>query len=726
MKRIALSCAALFVLAATLLFIGGVQAVLVLGTVLCFTAGIVAILGKGKGIGLKPSVVLLVGVLFCLFLDGYYLVKMKPVEDLEGKTSTFRCRATDEPELKDTYVRLNCATDGSNGFDQGVTGSINLILYINNSAEEYFAQEGDILSVTAKFSKVSESSKKYRYAEGVFIETDIVSAEIIGHEETVYSRCIDIRRAVRKCIGTYTKGDDAAVLEGLLLGGTKSMSDELYGQFKACGTSHITAVSGMHIGAMCMMMHYLLMMFMKRRRAALVTLIPLVFVVMLAGLTPSAMRAGIMCGIMLVSECVLKKTDGLNSLGVAIIAMLLYNPLYICSLSFQLSCSAAAGVIIISPYSGRMAHKVIRFEKGIVTTVLRQTIKIFIQSVGAVVCTLPFQIIELGYVSLVAPIASVLICSAAVYAMLTAALGVMLHFLPFLDALTVVVFLMPELLAKYIRVCIGLLFKVPFSYVPFGSNAAVLWLGCSMALAAIWYIVGRLGGKHVVAILVTALLLITLWTTNFFGRETVEIVALSCGDGLLVAVTFEEECVVIGCGDNNSDRYSIRRYLAERGIRKVDMLLLPSDSKSCFGGYSGVYDELRPEATVIPENFGDSSMLKGNVILACDQQSFVMDEGDITVETVLHENGCVYNITAEGKRILVGSSVYDAKELEIESPDLVITSRALPQNTKCGFTVVASKEDFSKYIEQGKAVSTNKGAVWIKYKQNKGLTVYGG
>ena len=726
MKRMALICAALFILAATLLFIGGAEAVLVLGTVLCFASGVIAILGKGKGLGLKPSTVLLAGAVFCLFLNGYYLVKMKPIQDLKGETLTFCCRVNEEPEYKASYVILNCTTDGNNSFDQGLTGPVNLVLYVNSSQEEYNAQEGDILKVTAVMSEIPESIKDYRYSESVFIETDIVSVEIIGHEETLYSRCIDIRRAVRGGINTYTKGDDTAVLEGLLLGGTTNMSDELYGQFKACGASHITAVSGMHIGAMCVMIKYLLMMFMKRRKAALVSLIPLWFVVALAGLTPSAVRAGIMCSIMLVSECVLKKTDGLNSLGVAISVMLLHNPFYICSLSFQLSCSATAGVILMAPYSGRIAHKLVKFEKRVVTTILREGIKIFIQSIGAVVCTLPFQIIELGYVSLVAPIASVLICSAAVYAMITTSLGVVLHFLPFVDVLATVMFLIPEILAKYIRVCVALLSKAPFSYVAMGSNAMVLWLGCSMVLVAIWYIVGRLGGKHTIAILVTALLLTTLWTNNLFVRKTVEIAVLQCGNGLLVAVTYEGECAIIGCGDNDSDRYAIRRYMAERGIKEISTLFIPSDSKACIGGYSGVYDELRPKMVVIPENFGDSTVFEGELVLAHDRQRFDIDDGNIVIETVLHENGCVYNITALDKRIIIGGAVYDAKALGIEAPDLVITSRALPKNTECDLTVVASDSDFSKYIEYGKAVTNHDGAVWIKYKQNKGLTVYGG
>lgn len=726
MKRMALVCAALFILAATLLFMGGIQAVLILGTVLCFAAGVVGIFGKSKGIGLKPSAVLLTGAVFCLFLNGYYLVKIKPIEDLSGNTMTFCCRVTEEPEDKDAYVELKCATDGNNGFDEGLTGSANLVLYINSSYEAYNTQEGDILKVTAEFSKINESIKGGYYSEGVFIDTDVVSVEMIGHKETLYSRCIDARCSVRNTINTYTEGDDAAVLEGLLLGGTDNMSDELYGQFKACGVSHITAVSGMHVGAMCVMMQYLLMMFMKRRKAAIVTLIPLWFVVLLAGLTPSAVRAGIMCSIMLISECVLKKTDGLNSLGVAISVMLLHNPFYICSLSFQLSCSATAGVILIAPYSGRVSHKLIHFEKRIITTVLREGIKIFIQSIGAVVCTLPFQIIELGYVSLVSPIASMLICSAAVYAMLTAALGVVLNFLPLVDAVAPVVFLMPELLARYIRVCVALLSKIPFAYVAVGSKTVILWLGCSMALAAIWYMTGRLGGKHTVTILVTALLLITLWTNNLFGRKTVEIAVLHCGNGLLVAVTYEGECAVIGCGDNNSDRYAIRRYMAERGIREIDSVFLPSDSEVCFGGYAGVYDELRPEYVIIPENFDDSTVLAGDITVAFDRQEFYLGDGEIVIEAVLHENGCVYNITALGKRILVGSSVYDAKELGVEAPDLVITSRALPKNTECDFTVVASETDFSEYIEHGRTVTNDKGAVWIKYKQNKGLTVYGG
>ena len=211
-----------------------------------------------------------------------------------------------------------------------------------------------------------------------------------------------LRRAIKRTVDRFAYGDDAALIKGLLLGDTSQMSDRLYSQFKICGVSHVTAVSGMHVGVFSMMAMSVLCLFISRRKASLWALIPLIVVCLLAGLTPSAVRAGIMCAIMLVGNFLFQKTDGLNSLGFAVAVMLVYNPFYILSLSFQLSCCATAGVIIVAPYAMTVVSKIP--EMGgiwVFKRVLEAAVLNAIQSVGAVVCTLPIQIAEFGSVSLI-------------------------------------------------------------------------------------------------------------------------------------------------------------------------------------------------------------------------------------------------------------------------------------------------------------------------------------
>ena len=145
MKRAALSCAALLVTASSLLYLFGFQAVFVLGAFLCLASAVSAVLGKCNGAGTKSSAVLLVGAAFCLFLSIYTIAKTDRVEALAGDTRNVVCRVTEEPDAREDYIRLSVKTDGSNGFDSGLTGKVNFVLYINNSEPASSAVVGDIL-----------------------------------------------------------------------------------------------------------------------------------------------------------------------------------------------------------------------------------------------------------------------------------------------------------------------------------------------------------------------------------------------------------------------------------------------------------------------------------------------------------------------------------------------------------------------------------------------------
>lgn len=725
MKRTALCVAALFVTASALMYLVGLKAIFILGTVLCIASAALVVFGRYKALGLKPAAVLLVGAAFCLFLRIYDEVKVSRVEALEGDTRTVTCRVTEEPRVYEYSTYFRVKTDGTNGFDEGPTGSVDLIIYIKNDSPAASASVGDILSAELTFNATDSAVKKHRMSDQIFISTYCESAEIIGHKDSVYTFFADVRRAVKGCIRNYMSGDTAAIAEGIMLGGTEEMSDELYSQFKACGVSHITAVSGMHISAFCMMLMTLFNTFMKRRKAAALTIVPLISAVMLAGLTPSAVRAGIMCGLSLLSDCLLKKTDSLNSLGVAIAVMLTVNPYYVCSLGFQLSCSAAAGIIIVSPYAETIANRLPDIRPLLLRRILHTAVTTFIQSVGAIICTLPFQVIEFGFISLTAPLAGVLICSAAIYTMVLSILGTVLHFIPYIHYLAAVPFAAAELLAEYIRICVRTLSGIPFSCIPFGNNSVILWLGLSMMTILIWILFGRTGGKRAVSLVISAILLVSLWSDHILTRKTAVVSVQDAGNGLCVAVTYGTSCVIIGCGDDSGDRYALQNFIKHNGITKVEMLLIPSDSDTCFKGYNGLMKEIKPEATVVPTCFDSTSVLTGEVIRLADRTAITAADGNIQIKPILYGDGCIYSIDCCGKMILVGCGRYDAENLGISGADLVISGRAVPFNTDADITVIsADSEDYGNICNDGRVITTSGRTVSVKLKHERGLAVY--
>ncbi len=725
MNRTALICAVLFATASTFLCLFGLSAVFILGLCLCLASAGCLIAGRRLGVTFKISAVLLVGAAFCLYLYIFNFFTVGRIEQLDGQTHTVCCRVVEEPRDYSSSVRVLVETDGNNGFDGKAFGKVRFYLFIGSEESAAKAVEGDILSATVEFESIARSYKTRSFAERVFISAEGSDIEIIGHKESLYTRCIDIRRAVRRCIREYTSGDSAALLDGILLGGTAYLSPETYSAFKACGVTHITAVSGMHISAFCMMLAYLLRYVMSRRAASLIAVLPLILEIMLAGFTPSAVRSGIMCSIVFLGDCFLRRADGLNSLGVAVVSMLLFNPYYIGNLGFQLSCAAAAGVILVSPYGATLSDRVISFEKKFISGFLRGIVLSAVQTVGATIFTLPFQIISFGFVSTVFLPANLLICGASVVAMALTVAGAVLHFIPIFNYLAVIPFTVADWLAKYMVAAVRLLAEIPFSYIPFGNSAVVLWCGASLFAVAVWLLFNRLGGIKLISLSVIGLLLVSLWSEYIFSKDLAAVTLLEGENGFCSVVTYEKTCVIIGCGSGTN--YALTDYMYENGIAETELLLVLSDETDSFGGYSFVKDNSEPETTVIPESFGNSTVFSGELKIASNGESFATDDGNIIATAHIYKGGCVYELLIAGRRLLISDSRFSAEDIGIREADVIVCGSSPPSDIKSEITLVLNEYGQGvKSISQKRVITVYSESYTVKFKKGKGMSVYAG
>lgn len=208
----------------------------------------------------------------------------------------------------------------------------------------------------------------------------------------------------------------AGLLNGILFGTKATLSKSLLQDLISSGTLHIVALSGMNITLLSSLVGTIFLKFFHRRIASFITIVIIIGFIFFVGASPSVIRAGIMGGIGLLAVVLGKKNWPLYAWILAVISMLVLNPSWITDLSFQLSALATLGIILFgskkthvmnrqmnSTTEGRtFLHPLSSNLKGLVEENLRI-------SLSAQVFTIPIFLFHFHRISLISPVANVLI-----------------------------------------------------------------------------------------------------------------------------------------------------------------------------------------------------------------------------------------------------------------------------------------------------------------------------
>ncbi|HET8752774.1 MAG TPA: ComEC/Rec2 family competence protein, partial [Salinimicrobium sp.] len=147
--------------------------------------------------------------------------------------------------------------------------------------------------------------------------------------------------------------DELAIIQALLLGQRQDVSTEVYADYAAAGVIHILAVSGLHVGIILLILHWLLAPLegikYGRNIKTILLLLLLWGFAMLAGLSPSVIRAVTMFSFVAIGMQLKRRTSVLNSLFASLLILLLMRPQFIFEVGFQLSYLAVFAIVLIQP-----------------------------------------------------------------------------------------------------------------------------------------------------------------------------------------------------------------------------------------------------------------------------------------------------------------------------------------------------------------------------------------
>lgn len=154
-------------------------------------------------------------------------------------------------------------------------------------------------------------------------------------------------------VGQHWSPDRGALLSGLMLGNDKALSNDTLVAFRRSGLAHLTAVSGQNVALLLAVVAPLLARTHRVLRWALTVLVVGWFAV-LTRFEPSVLRASAMA-LLGASAVVLGRDRRAHRiLAIAGTVLLVVDPFLVRSVSFWLSMSATAGLVLVTPSLMRM------------------------------------------------------------------------------------------------------------------------------------------------------------------------------------------------------------------------------------------------------------------------------------------------------------------------------------------------------------------------------------
>lgn len=153
-----------------------------------------------------------------------------------------------------------------------------------------------------------------------------------------------------KIVGVINRSlypEQAGLLNGMLIGYRKGLTEPVQEAFSNAGLTHIMAVSGANVAFIIMPVLFIFKRIgLTKRNANIITIGILILFIFITGFSPSVVRAVIMAITILSGQILRRESDVYTSLAFAAVLMLIPNPYTLFDIGFQLSFGATLSLVL--------------------------------------------------------------------------------------------------------------------------------------------------------------------------------------------------------------------------------------------------------------------------------------------------------------------------------------------------------------------------------------------
>ena len=403
-------------------------------------------------------------------------------------------------------------------------GKLLLIFYHDPGIEFHY---GDRLSISGEVKAPPDSVGNFSYR--TYLERNGIRAMINNPAvkrldgfsgNPLFAGIYRLRSFLVNRIYELFPSPEGPLMAGILLGDESKITSAMERDFQETGTAHIIAISGANFTLLTLVLLSMLQRLVPHWWAPLLMIPFIAFYTILVGGNSAVVRAAIMCVFTILGSVRGRTGNGVNNLALTAAIMCLWNPNMIYDLGFQLSATAALGILLFSDplcdLMKRILGKVFpKMSEASLTGSVGILNDLCLMSVCAQVFTLWIIAQAYGRISLISLPANFLIAPFQPMIMLGGFLTLLLSclFYPLGLAAAWVVWAAPALTIRIVQSCAG----ISWGKVYFDLSAVQAWLIIALIIA-LWsgrnMIAGSIQQRNFrpYAALVLLFLAVMVWT----------------------------------------------------------------------------------------------------------------------------------------------------------------------------------------------------------------------
>ncbi|MCH1625002.1 DNA internalization-related competence protein ComEC/Rec2 [Fredinandcohnia quinoae] len=421
---------------------------------------------------------------------------------------------------------------------------------------------------------------------------------------------LNVREKGIHSIQTYFSGANAGIIQALIYGERKNISEEVMNAYQSLGIVHLLAISGLHISLMTgMFFFFCIRVGLTRQMAANLLLLLLPLYMIIAGASPSVLRSGTMCLLGVASLKWWGKISLLDVISLTCIGLLAYNPYFLFNIGFQLSFIISFSLILSS---GVIFRKYKHFLSSL-----------FAVSFLAQVCSTPillfhfyeFSILSLPLNMVFVPLYSILILPLSIFTVL-----VLIVFEPlgviFANVLSSLLDIVNQIAIHASQ--------IPLSTFTLGKPGLVLMMMYIIVIVYFlyyWEKHSRFFSWPLLGFPVIIVLQLFLPYLNPYGEVT--ILDVGQGDSIYIELPFRKAIYLIDTGGSipfEKEKWRIRRtefstgediilpFLKSKGVRQLDKLIISHGDLDHIGGAKALVENIELDSIMIGKSLNDSTL----------------------------------------------------------------------------------------------------------------------